>query len=91
MKQSEGAPAIPLQPAFKFDLAAAKPTIGAYGNTIREANQNDFTILAGNAVAFSRLTCNPARFESRTGARTHGSSIIACKGKPDLDHWTGQQ
>ncbi|MGA7236139.1 MAG: cupin domain-containing protein [Bryobacteraceae bacterium] len=59
MKPSQGSPAVPLQPAFKFDLAATKPTISEYGNTIREANQNDFPVLAGNAVALFTIDMKP--------------------------------
>lgn len=42
----------PLEPVFTFDLAGSKPTIHEHGNTIREANQDDFPVLGGNAVAF---------------------------------------
>ncbi len=59
MKQNKGSSTIPLQPAFRFDLAASKPTISEYGNTIREANQNDFPVLAGNAVAFFTIDMKP--------------------------------
>ena len=59
MKQSYSSDAIPLQPAFKFDLAASKPTISEYGNTIREANRNDFQALRGNAVAFFAIDMKP--------------------------------
>jgi oxalate decarboxylase len=46
-------------PDFCFDLAASKPTISEYGNTIREANQEDFPVLAGNAVAFFMIDMKP--------------------------------
>jgi oxalate decarboxylase len=49
----------PSQPTFKFDLAAAAPSISEHGNTIREANQNDFPILAGNGVAFFMIDMKP--------------------------------
>src|SRR5579864_28095 len=44
---------------FKFDLAVSKPTISEHGNTIREANQDDFPVLAGNAVAFFTIDMKP--------------------------------
>jgi oxalate decarboxylase len=59
MKRGDYSPADPLQPAFKFDLAATEPTISEYGNTIREANQKDFPALAGNAVAFFAIDMKP--------------------------------
>ena len=48
-----------LQPSFAFDLAASKPRISEHGNTIREATQNDFPVLAGNAVAFFMIDMKP--------------------------------
>jgi len=51
--------ATPLQPAFKFALAASKPTISEHGNTIREANQSDFPVLMGNGVAFFMIDMKP--------------------------------
>ncbi|HEV3042206.1 MAG TPA: cupin domain-containing protein [Candidatus Angelobacter sp.] len=58
MKQKkESAP--PAQPTFKFDLAEASPSISEHGNTIREANQNDFPVLAGNGVAFFMIDMKP--------------------------------
>ena len=58
--KSKKAPSIsPLEPAFKFDLDGAKPSISEYGNTIREANQNDFPVLAGNGVSFFTITMKP--------------------------------
>ena len=59
MKKNPSSTPTPLQPSFKFDLAASKPTISEYGNTIREANQNDFPVLAGNAVAFFMIDMKP--------------------------------
>ena len=47
------------QPTFKFDLATAVPSISEHGNTIREANQNDFPVLAGNGVAFFMIDMKP--------------------------------
>jgi oxalate decarboxylase len=47
------------QPDFRFDLAAREPTIREHGNTIREANQKDFPVLAGNAVAFFMIDMKP--------------------------------
>jgi oxalate decarboxylase len=49
----------PLQPVFRFALAASKPAISEHGNTIREANQKDFPILAGNGVAFFAIDMKP--------------------------------
>ncbi len=59
MKKNQSSDITPLQPAFKFDLAASKPTISEYGNTIREASRNDFPILAGNGVAFFAIDMKP--------------------------------
>jgi len=59
MKQNEDSSITPLQPAFRFDLAASTPTISEHGNTIREANQNDFPVLAGNAVSFFTIDMKP--------------------------------
>jgi oxalate decarboxylase len=59
MKPKRGPSITPLQPVFRFDLAASKPTISEHGNTIREANQDDFPILAGNAVAFFTIDMKP--------------------------------
>ena len=47
------------QSPFKFDLAGAKPSISEHGNTIREANQNDFPVLAGNGVSFFMIDMKP--------------------------------
>ena len=55
MKQKNATP----QPVFKFDLARSKPAISEHGNTIREANQEDFPVLAGNAVAFFTIDMRP--------------------------------
>jgi oxalate decarboxylase len=44
---------------FTFDLDGAKPSISEYGNTIREANQSDFPVLAGNGVSFFTITMKP--------------------------------
>ena len=58
--KSKKAPSItPLEPVFKFDLDAAKPSISEYGNTIREANQKDFPVLAGNGVSFFTIDMKP--------------------------------
>ena len=59
MNQDSRSSILPLEPVFKFDLAASKPTIHEHGNTIREANQNDFPILQGNAVAFFMIHMRP--------------------------------
>ena len=59
MKKNQSSPPTPLQPALTFDLAASKPTISEHGNTIRQANQNDFPVLAGNAVAFLMIDMLP--------------------------------
>src|SRR4051812_17116983 len=59
MKKNRLPSTAPLQPAFRFDLAASTPTISEDGNTIREASQNDFPILAGNAVAFFAIDMKP--------------------------------
>lgn len=58
MKYKAGAPATPPS-EFKFDLAASKPTIEEHGNTVREANQSDFPVLAGNGVAFFMIHMKP--------------------------------
>lgn len=58
MKQTKE-PAPPSQPTLKFDLAAATPSISEHGNTVREANQNDFPALAGNGVAFFMIDMKP--------------------------------
>lgn len=44
---------------FQFDLADAKPSISEHGNTIREASQSSFPVLAGNAVAFFMIDMLP--------------------------------
>ena len=59
MKQKNISSATPPAPTFTFDLDGAKPSISEYGNTIREANQNDFPVLAGNGVAFFTITMKP--------------------------------
>src|SRR5256885_5985157 len=59
MDKNQAASPTPLQPSFKFDLAASRPAISEHGNTIREANQNDFPVLAGNAVAFFMIDMKP--------------------------------
>ncbi len=48
-----------LHDPFKFDLAKAKPSITEYGNTIREANKDDFPILAGNGTAMFTIDMKP--------------------------------
>jgi oxalate decarboxylase len=58
MKKQRSSPT-QLQPAFRFDLAASKPTISEHGNTIREANRKDFPVLTGNAVAFFQIDMKP--------------------------------
>ncbi len=57
MQKQEPAP--PSQPTLKFDLAGVAPSISEHGNTIREANQNDFPVLAGNGVAFFMIDMKP--------------------------------
>ncbi len=59
MKQKKTSTLPPPQPTFKFDLAAAVPSISEHGNTVREANQNDFPVLAGNGVAFFMIDMKP--------------------------------
>jgi len=59
MKKTRASKPAPLQPAFRFDLAGSKPKITEHGNTIREANQSDFPVLAGNAVAFFTIEMKP--------------------------------
>jgi hypothetical protein len=56
MKQSENSPSIPLQPAFKFDLAATKPTISEYGNTIAKPTRMTSPFWREMQSHFSRLT-----------------------------------
>ena|ERR1700694_447776 len=60
MMKSKKAPVTAPPPnTFKFDLAGARPSISEHGNTIREANQNDFPVLAGNGVAFFMIDMKP--------------------------------
>jgi oxalate decarboxylase len=59
MKPASGTSASPARDRFKFDLAQRKPTISEYGNTIREANQEDFPVLKGNGVAFFMIDMKP--------------------------------
>jgi oxalate decarboxylase len=59
MKRDSRSSILPLEHAFKFDLAGSKPTIHEHGNTIREANENDFPVLQGNAVAFFMIHMQP--------------------------------
>lgn len=59
MTQESRSSALAVVPSFKFDLAGSKPTISEHGNTIREANRNDFPVLAGNAVAFFMIDMKP--------------------------------
>jgi oxalate decarboxylase len=56
MKPKKASSAAVSANTFKFDLDRAKPSINEYGNTIREANQNDFPALAGNGVSFFTIT-----------------------------------
>ena len=44
---------------FTFDLAGSAPSITEYGNTIREANQDSFSVLSGNGVAFFMIDMKP--------------------------------
>ena len=59
MKKNSGSPVATPYNNFKFDLGKRAPTIHEYGNTIREANQNDFPVLAGNAVAMFTIDMKP--------------------------------
>ena len=59
MKPKNSSPQASASTTFKFDLAGASPSISEYGNTIREANQNDFPVLAGNGVAFFMIDMKP--------------------------------
>ena len=59
MKRNQRSNPIPLQPAFRFDLAASQPKISEHGNTIREATQEDFPVLTGNGVAFFMIDMKP--------------------------------
>ncbi|HSS51129.1 MAG TPA: cupin domain-containing protein [Thermoanaerobaculia bacterium] len=45
--------------AFKFDLAGSPPQVVAKGGTIQEANQGNFSELAGNDLAIYLLTLQP--------------------------------
>src|SRR5205807_6216480 len=56
-KKTSAAP--PPQNTFEFDLAGTAPSISEHGNTVREANQNDFPALAGNGVACFMLEMKP--------------------------------
>jgi oxalate decarboxylase len=44
---------------FVFDLGACPPQVVAKGGTIQEANQSNFTSLAGNGLAIYLLTLEP--------------------------------
>jgi hypothetical protein len=91
MKRNYDASTTPLQPAFKFDLAASKPTISEYGNTIREANQNDFPVLAGNAVSFFQIDMKPGALRGPSLASERvGAGLLRGGGSQVLDHRTGQ-
>jgi oxalate decarboxylase len=59
MNQKSRSSILPLEHAFKFDLASAKPSIHEHGNTVREANADDFPVLKGNAVAFFMIHMRP--------------------------------
>jgi len=59
MKQKKTSTLPSPQPTFKFDLGAAVPSISEHGNTVREANQNGFPVLAGNGVAFFMIDMKP--------------------------------
>src|SRR5262245_47840832 len=59
MKQNTVQSDAGLQSPFKFDLVGAKPSISEHGNTIREANQKTFPVLAGNGVAFFMIDMKP--------------------------------
>ena len=45
--------------AFKFDLAGCPPQVVAQGGKIQEANQGNFTALAGKALSIYLLTLEP--------------------------------
>jgi len=56
---TQNPPAPPPIPVFTFDLDGSKPTIEEHGNTIREANRDDFPALQGNGVAFFKIDMKP--------------------------------